>query len=866
MKVCRKTIPTGLFRTLIVLCTLASRVTAQDCEGWSTIDNPPGGRFGHALAFDSIRGVTVMFGGSNVTSLLDETLEWDGQFWNRVKVSGPGARAGHAMTYDSNRRVVVLFGGFDESGELADTWEWNGVMWSQRTGPAPQARYGHSMTFDSNRRVVVLFGGRNDGAFVSRTVWEWNGTTWSQRTATGPSPRDGQGLAFDPVRNLTVLFGGHLGPRGFSNETWEWNGASWTQRVVTGPRAQASPLLAWDSLRSTVVLFGQGATPGIAGELWDWNGTSWIARTSAPPIFRDGQAMVYDSTRRRLVLFGGDLPARNDHWEWDATNWTKRGGDLVSPRPGSAVVYDSVRHRAVQFGGSISGSTAGQTLEWDGAQWLTAASTGPSARDEHALAFDAVNGQTILFGGRVPISDTATGSSDYMSELGDTWVWNGTNWSVRGGAGPSARFGHGMTQDTRRNITVLFGGATHAGTSEVQSRETWEWSGTAWTRRSTTGPTARTGPAMAFDALRAQTVLFGGKECIGNCCQAKNDTWVWSGSSWTQRVVSGPAARFGASMAYDTISGIVLLYGGKDENGNTFEDLWQWNGTSWSQRADLGPAARFGHSLVYDTANHMLLLFGGVGGFGDAWEYGCDASCGGGTLLAPEPELYANCPGGPCYATKNRYISFIPPAPPCGAADTALRVTFSAMPGPSNCPSIPDYSRFNGTTMWVGPEHLYSTDGETLNTPAGVFELQSSPRFRDWRSIAGGVVFVSDCNIVPCASYTIQAVTESGIVTGDYSPPLILSTTSTWGDVTGPNATPPDGVIDAIDIVGAVDRFRGVLGSPSKAACDISGNRPWQGVFASIDALDVTAVIDAFRGIPYAYSGPSAPALCPGPR
>jgi hypothetical protein len=530
------------------------------------------------------------------------------------------------------------------------------------------------------------------------------------------------------------------------------------------------------------------------------------------------------------------------------------------------MVYDTSRHRAVLFGGAIDGLSAGQTLEWDGGQWLTAATTGPSARDGHAMAFDAVRSQTVLFGGRVLAGDTLTGGDDFVNELGDTWVWNGVAWSMRSGTGPSPRYGHSMSYDSRRNVTVLFGGGLYDGVGEILSRETWEWNGDVWARRSTTGPTERSRQAMAFDAVRGQTVLFGGKECVGDCCTALGDTWVWAGSTWAQRAVPGPPRRFGSAMAYDTVGGVVLLYGGQDEDGNVHDDLWQWDGTAWSQRADFGPKARTGHLLVYDTANHSALLVGGVGSFGDAWEYGCDASCGGGSLAAAEPELYPLCAAGSCYAPKCRYLSFVPPAPPCGAVNTALRVTFNSLPGPGNCPGVPDFSRFNGTTMWVGQEHLYSVGGDYLDTLAGVFELQPTPRFRDWRSINGGVVYVSDCNIVPCASYTIQAVTEDGYLTGEYSPPLVLATTPTWGDVTGANLLPADGIVDAFDVVGVVDRFRNVTTAPPKAACDLGSSRPWQGAFANIDALDVVTVLDAFRGTSYSFSGPSAPALCPGPR
>src|SRR2546430_14962699 len=53
-----------------------------------------------------------------------------------------------------------------------------------------------------------------------------------------------------------------------------------------------------------------------------------------------------------------------------------------------------------------------------------------------------------------------------------------------------------MAYDAARGVTVLFGGHTGA---------TWEWDGTLWTYRPETGPTANSA-AMAFDMARSVTV------------------------------------------------------------------------------------------------------------------------------------------------------------------------------------------------------------------------------------------------------------------------------------------------------------------------------------------------------------------------
>src|SRR5439155_272281 len=102
---------------------------------WTLKQNSgPALRFGHAMAYDEVRGRTVLFGGDNRgSSLLGDTWEWDGNEWTQQEDIGPASREMHVMAFDSVRQSVVLFGGAVEGGQtsLGDTWEWNGSVWTQ---------------------------------------------------------------------------------------------------------------------------------------------------------------------------------------------------------------------------------------------------------------------------------------------------------------------------------------------------------------------------------------------------------------------------------------------------------------------------------------------------------------------------------------------------------------------------------------------------------------------------------------------------------------------------------------------------------------------------------------------------------------
>lgn len=229
------------------------------------------------MSYDSARRVTVLFGGvlaGTGSNVLGDTWEWNGESWTQRFVPSPSPRAGHTMAYDSTRGVTVLFGGYNSTtGASGETWEWDGTTWSLRSNSGPLPQNGHSMAFDSYRRVTVLCG---QNGVASNTAplgtWEWDGTTWTLRTTTGPSGIDVHSMAFDSARNVTVLFGGRLpySPSTHPTDTWEWNGDLWTRRTISGPIGRIGHGMAYDISRNAIVLFG-GYSPfgSIRGETWE---------------------------------------------------------------------------------------------------------------------------------------------------------------------------------------------------------------------------------------------------------------------------------------------------------------------------------------------------------------------------------------------------------------------------------------------------------------------------------------------------------------------------------------------------------------------------------------------------------------------
>jgi hypothetical protein len=112
-----------------------------------------------------------------------------------------------------------------------------------------------------------------------------------------------------------------------------------------------------------------------------------------------------------------------------------------------------------------------------------------------------------------------------------------------------------------------------------------------WTRKGASGPKARAGHAVTYDAVRNRIVLFGGDSLAGSLF---GDRWEWNGESWAQVQDIGPSARAFHALAYDRSRGRSVLFGRRMGSAR-LGDTWEWDGERRGQAADSGPVARSGH-------------------------------------------------------------------------------------------------------------------------------------------------------------------------------------------------------------------------------------------------------------------------------
>jgi hypothetical protein len=299
-------------------------LAAYSCEfpRW-TQESPtisPSIREAPAMAYDSARAVTVLWGGHcGRDCKLSDTWEWDGTQWTEVTPAvSPPDREGHVMAYDSARGVMVMFGGFDELFDTYknDIWEWDGAQWTEVTpAVSPPTRWYPAMVYDSARGVIVLFGGGEGRLFTGDEVywddtWEWDGTQWTEVTpAISPPARFDHAMAYDSARGVTVLFGGYGSDNVVLGGTWEWDGTQWTDVTPTiNPSDREGPAMAYDSARGLTVLFGGfGSNNDFLGDTWEWDGTQWTVATTGSPSNRWHPGVAYDSARGATVMFGGGI-------------------------------------------------------------------------------------------------------------------------------------------------------------------------------------------------------------------------------------------------------------------------------------------------------------------------------------------------------------------------------------------------------------------------------------------------------------------------------------------------------------------------------------------------------------------------------
>jgi hypothetical protein len=139
----------------------------------------------------------------------------------------------------------------------------------------------------------------------------------------------------------------------------------------------------------------------------------------------------------------------------------------------------------------------------------------------------------------------------------------------------------------------------------------------------------------------------------------------------------------------------------------------------------------------------------------------------------------------------------------------------------------------------------------------GIARLTDTREERVWGQ---SVIQVSDCAIVPAATYEIRA-TPDGV---EFSEALVVATVPKpdkyWadcvGEFDGATWSGPDGAVNFDDVQAAGHAFEGTLGAPHMTWIDVDGEVPNK----LVNMTDVQLIVLAFEGAQYPFSDP---AVCP---
>lgn len=415
-----------------------------DSGQWSTsapaVDDGPGPRWGHAVAWLPELGALLVSGGlqdsqsdgppaKDLWAYFPATLTW-ALVAQQAELALPTGTAWHTLTAVGDQQILMAGGGEsnetwlgtivglpgDEPNSLVCSWE------PVAAGPVGRAR--HADVFQAETNEVWLFGGAVEGAKPVAVLSLDSPEAWSAPVPVGELPEtleggcaalfDGQMLIFGGRKSVSkeAPFDGPPLPTIWRllNSDGGWSGESVS---VEEPYAFAGCLAmsGKDGLGLTVL-------PGAANGLASWSSTftfepglsAWSstddwpgmpARTGASMAIRpaDGVAWVFGGTR------SGQSQPLQDVWRLSAGgSWipivsplafSAVGADKTIPAlAGAAALWDPVSQRVLLYGGLDHGAAESQPST---TLWSFSPEEGEFKKEDDQGVLPAAVGRGALF-------------------------------------------------------------------------------------------------------------------------------------------------------------------------------------------------------------------------------------------------------------------------------------------------------------------------------------------------------------------------------------------------------------------------------------------------------------------------------------
>jgi len=286
--------------------------------------------------------------------------------------------------------------------------------------------------------------------------------------------------------------------------------------------------------------------------------------------------------------------------------------------------FDPIRREIIFFGGCLpSEPRSDATWRYKDGTWTRLfPSDTPPARGFAAMAFDEALGVIVMYGGSdVPDWAAEATVSPDIAISGDTWTWDGSDWTEQHPAHHPVLFGPSATYDYARHQIVLIG------VTPANTMQTWTYDGVDWTHRALADRTPtpwRIYERLSFGPASSTVATFGGYNPSNADISA---VWKWDGRTWTKTLANAPPAISGlasfapefaqksilicsdtqpattwllnlsgfrqvhpvhqpgtcAGMSPDRSRDRVLVYGWTEFKGDSWQfEVWFWSGSDWT--------------------------------------------------------------------------------------------------------------------------------------------------------------------------------------------------------------------------------------------------------------------------------------------
>jgi hypothetical protein len=216
-----------------------------------------------------------------------------------------------------------------------------------------------------------------------------------------------------------------------------------------------------------------------------------------------------------------------------------------------------------------------------------------------------------------------------------------------------------------------------------------------------------------------------------------------------------PSARTNAAMAFDSTTGLTVMYGGVSASGSTLADTWTWDGSSWATSTSPSPGKLTGVHMSDDPPDGGVLLIGvpqpanqGTGIICASGGSGTGTATGSAGTVTPGTAA-GGAPGTPPSASPTK-----------GGAVATTLPPVTSMPPNTACPAPIPYPTLQ---TWLfsakGWRHIAGTTSAAVNadTPSAASQLA-------YDSSSGQVVAVSSNAISYCGPTLRSGATMPDLV------------------------------------------------------------------------------------------------------